>query len=235
MPNQDRHAQTASYLSDVFRLHRAAGPLKARLAGLVERATAAGLPSIAVTPDRGAILTLLASMTNAGRGARTIVEVGTLGGYSGLHLVCGLCDSPPTPGRLITIELEAKHADFAQAEFTAAGVAERVQLRRGAGLDVLASLVRELPPRSVDVLFLDAIKSEYPRYWAIARPLLAPGGLLIADNALGTGPWWITDAPGTSPHRDGMDALNRAVAADPTMQAALIANGFGLMVGRVME
>src|SRR5690606_15410881 len=121
-------------------------------ATLMERATRAGLPDIAVTADVGRLLMLLCSMCgDDGRGAHTAVEVGTLAGYSGIWLARGLRPG----GRLITIEADARHAAFAQREFESAGVAERVDLRVATGIEALRALHDELGPRSVDLLFLD--------------------------------------------------------------------------------
>ncbi len=212
----ERWARTCAYLDGVF-----ADPDK-QLATLMERAVAAGLPDIAVSPSVGRLLTLLARLVDA----RTIVEVGTLGGYSGIWLARGLADG----GRLITIEPEALHAEFARGEFDAAGVGGRVEIRRGAGLDVLPALVEELGASSVDLVFLDGIKSEYPGYAASARRLLRSGGLLVADNALGGGDWWIDDESHAS--RDAVDALNRALAGDEAFEAACVPIREGVLIAR---
>lgn len=187
------------------------------LAGLIDEAAAAGLPAIAVGPDVGRLLMILTSMTTG----RLAIEVGTLGGYSGIWITRGLRPD----GRLITIEYESVHADFAQRQFERSGVADRVDLRRGAGLEVLAELREELDPRSVDVLFIDAIKSEYAGYFELARPLLAIGGLVIADNAYGTGAGWIDQGHGT-------DEFNRHIAADPDFEAAAFPFREGILIGR---
>ena len=86
------------------------------------------------------------------------MELGTLAGYSGIWLARGL----PPGGRLITVEPEAKHADFSQRMFAAAGVAERVEVRRTTGIAALEQIGREVGPGGVDVVFFDAIKTEYP-------------------------------------------------------------------------
>src|SRR5207237_614217 len=110
------------------------------------RAAAAGLPDIAISADVGRLLMLLAMMTGEGRGPSLIVEVGTLGGYSAIWLARALRPG----GRLITVEMDPRHADFAQAEFQRAGVADKVQIRRGKALDVLPALAAELGPAGVD-------------------------------------------------------------------------------------
>ncbi len=194
-----------------------------QLSTLMERAVAGGLPDISITPDVGRLLTLLVSMT---RGERAI-EVGTLAGQSAIWLARGLAPA----GRLYTIELVEEHADFAQTEIDSAGLSERVEIRRGAAIEVLQGLREELGTSSIDAIFLDAVKVEYPRYLEILKPMLRVGGLLLADNALGGGEWWITDPPGNA-SRDTIDAFNRAIVDDPQFQTACIANREGLLVAR---
>jgi len=187
------------------------------LAGLMEEAIAAGLPAIAVGPDVGRLLMILTSMTRG----KLAIEVGTLAGYSGIWITRGLAPD----GRLITIEHEPRHADFAQRQFERAGVGDRVELRHGGGVEVLADLRRELEPASVDVLFIDAHKPEYIGYFDTARPLLAVGALVIADNVYGIGSGWIDQGYGT-------DEFNRHVAADPDFEATAFPFREGVLVAR---
>ena len=217
-----RWAYTNAYLRAVF------GQQDEQLDTLMDRAVAAGLPAIAISPDVGRLLHLLASMTNAGRGPRLVIEVGTLAGYSGIWLARALAPG----GRLITIEANPLHADFAQREFETAGLADRVEIRRGPGLEVLPQLASELPAGSADVLFLDAIKTANAAYLAAARPLLAVGGLLLVDNTLGSGQWWIDDGPGTNADRDAVDAFNRQIAADRGFEATCVPARQGVLMAR---
>jgi predicted O-methyltransferase YrrM len=220
----ERWARTCNYLRDVF------GAEDEQLRTLTSRAVAAGLPDIAVSPDVGRFLMILTSMTGGGRGARVAIEVGTLGGYSGIWLARGLAPG----GRLVTIEPEARHADFAEREFAAAGLASVVQIRRP-GLMVLPDLAREFGDGGVDVVFMDALKREYPQYFEAIRPAIAVGGLLIADNVLGSNRFWIDAAPGSNADRDGADALNRMLAADPDFEAAAVPLREGVLVARRMR
>ena len=112
-------------------------------------------------------------------------------------------------------------------------MADRVQLREGTALEVLGELTSELAPESVDVVFLDADKSEYPDYWLALRPLISRGGLLLADNVLGGGTWWIDDT-GNNPSREAVDRLNRLVAADPDFEAVALPLRQGVLVARRM-
>jgi predicted O-methyltransferase YrrM len=123
------------------------------------------------------------------------------------------------------------HAAFARREFEKAGVAGRIDLRVGAALDVLPRLARELGPDSVDLAFLDAVKTEYAQYVRLLKPLLRAEGLLVADNALGSS-FWIDDPPGSSPERDAIDAFNRMVAADPGFVTACVPIREGVLIAR---
>lgn len=221
-----RWNETSAYIADVF------GRPDEQLRSLMDRATAAGLPDIAVSPDVGRLLTLMASLSGAGgKGAGLVIEVGTLAGYSGIWLARGLRPG----GRLITIEIEPRHADFALSEFKRARVADRVEIRRGPAIEVLKALSRELAPGSVDLVFLDAAKTEYGDYFWIVKPLLRAGGVLIADNALGSSTWWITDPVESSPERDAVDHFNHMVAGDPDFDPAAVTNRQGLLLARKLH
>jgi caffeoyl-CoA O-methyltransferase len=218
----ERWRATADYLTEVF------GRPDDQLATLMRRAVAAGLPDIAVDASVGRLLALLAATTNQGRGARCIIEVGTLAGYSALWLARALAPG----GRLVTIEIDPDHAAFAHAEFQRAGMADRIDIRAGAALDVLPGLLRDLEPAMVDVAFLDAVKTEYDAYADLLAPRLAPGALLIADNALGAGDWWIDTPQGANPARDAIDAFNRRIALDTRFETAAVPLREGLVIAR---
>ncbi len=214
--NDDRWDYIQQYSREIF------GRQDAHLAGLMDEAVQAGLPNIAVSADVGRLLMMLTSMTRG----QLAIELGTLGGYSGIWLARGL----KTNGRLITIEREPAHADFAQAQFERADVADRVEIRRGVALEVLPQLADELGPDSVDVVFIDAVKIEYAQYWRIVRPLIAPGGLVMADNVLGGGDGSIKDIG--HEQRDAVDTFNRLVADDPDFEAVVVPLRQGVIVGR---
>jgi caffeoyl-CoA O-methyltransferase len=210
-----RHQHT-DYLQELF------GHPDRHLGGLMGHAVEQGLPDIAVPPEVGRVLTLLVSMTRG----ELAIEVGTLGGYSGISLARGLSSN----GRLITIEPNQLHADFAQDQFITAGVGTRVVIRRGTGLEILPTLREELGTDSVDVIFLDALKTEYPAYWEIVRPMIRIGGLILADNVLGSGDWEIDDVG--HPSRDAADRFNRLVADDRDFQSIIVPIGHGILIGR---
>lgn len=212
----ERWSYTREYLRRTF------GAEDEHLAHLMKEAVASGLPDIAVSPEVGKLLALLVSTTEG----RTAIEVGTLAGYSAIWIARALKPG----GRLYTIEAVPRHADFAERALAEAGVADRVEVRRGTGLDELERLSEELPPASVDFLFLDAVKMEYPAYFAKARGLIRPGGWLVADNVLGTGSWWIDDEGNAS--RRAVDELNRALASDPAFLATGVPLREGLLLAR---
>src|SRR5205814_1026973 len=110
------------------------------------------------------------------------------------------------------------------------GLAGRVRVEVGPALEVLPRVAAELGPRSIELAFLDADRKEFEAYWAILRPLLAPGGLLVADNVLGSTTWWIDDAG--EPDRDAVDRFNRAIAGDPGLEATAVLTRHGLLVAR---
>jgi predicted O-methyltransferase YrrM len=218
-----RWRNISNYLSDVF-----ARP-DPQLATLMSRAVAEGLPDIAVSAETGRLLSMLARMAGGPGGARVIVEVGTLGGYSTIWLSRGLAPG----GRIITMELNPKHADFAQREFARAGISARVQIRRGPAIESLISLAKTMPPASIDLVFLDAVKTEYSEYYRIVRPLIRAGGLLLADNIVSSGDKWrIDDGAGSSPERDAVDTFNRAIAADPAFESIGVPIGNGILIAR---
>ncbi len=211
-----REQYLRGYTREVF------GAQDAHLEGLMRDAVAHGLPDIAVSPDVGHLLLLLAKLS----AAKTIIELGTLGGYSTIWLARGLAAG----GRVITVEKEPRHADFARAQFERAGVADRVSVVVGSALDVIDDIAGDVGDGGADLLFFDAIKTEYPRYWAGLRRTLRQGGLLVCDNVLGAG-WWMDEVG--HPDRDAVDAFNRSVAKDDSLDHAVVPLREGLLVARV--
>ena len=138
----------------------------------------AGLPSIQVSPLQGRMLMLLAQMT----GAKRILEIGTLGGYSTIWLARGL----PKGGELVTLEAEPLHAETATANIALAGFAETVEIKLGPAADTLAAMVKE-GVRPFDFIFIDADKPGYPAYLDLALKLSWPGSVIVADNMVRQG------------------------------------------------
>lgn len=139
---------------------------------------AAGLPAIDVSPLQGKLLHLLARMC----GARRILEVGTLGGYSSIWLARAL----PADGQLVTLEVEPRHADVARANLARAGLAGRAEVRVGAALDSLAALQTE-SASAFDLVFIDADKVNNAAYVEAALALSRPGTAIIVDNVVRRG------------------------------------------------
>lgn len=207
----ERWSYIGDYAEDVF------GRYDDHLAGLMGRAVEAGLPPIAVSADVGRLLKILVSMTEG----RLAIELGTLAGYSGIWIARGLAED----GRLITVESEEAHADFAQSEFEKAGVGDRVTIVRGAALDVLPAIAAAVGDASVDFAFVDARKTEYVAYYQLLKPLIKPGGLYVADNVYATGAGWIDEGQGT-------DEFNRLIAADPDFEAVATPMREGVLIAR---
>ena len=148
------------------------------LESIRQASEAAGLPPISVSPNQGKLLFLLAQL----HGARTILEIGTLAGYSTTWLARAL----PSDGRLITLELEPRYAEIARANFVSAGFDDLVEVRVGKAIDSLRQLAEE-GSAPFDMLFIDADKEQLPAYLEWSIKLTRPGGLIIVDNVIRDG------------------------------------------------
>src|ERR1700732_2675202 len=153
-------------------------PPDAALDAALEASSAAGLPAIQVTPNQGKLLHLLARL----QGARRILEIGTLGGYSTIWLARSL----PESGRLISLELETKHADVARSNIKRAGLESFVEIRVGPAASSLRDLIGE-NVEPFDLIFIDADKEGYPEYFALSLELSRVGTMIIADNVVRAG------------------------------------------------
>lgn len=173
---------------------------------------AAGLPQISVTANQGQLLYLLAKIS----GAKRILEIGLLGGYSGMWLAKAL----PDDGILITLELMAKHAEVARKNFERAGVSSKVQIFLGAAMDSLDTMIaaNEEP---FDLVFIDADKSNYPGYLDRALKLVKSGSLIIGDNVVKNGRALETDAKGDA-DLAGLQQFNRKLAANPNLEGLVL-------------
>lgn len=167
---------------------------------ILRETTARGIPEIQVTPVQGRFLRLMVQLL----GARQIVEVGTLSGYSGVWMARAL----PADGKLITLEANPKHAELAGEVFARAGVADRVQVIVGPAQDSLAALVLPAP---LDLVFIDADKPSNDHYLAWAMGHMRSGGLVIVDNVLANGR--VVSASPDDAYGSSIDAFNRDVFA----------------------
>lgn len=172
---------------------------------------AAGLPAINVAPNQGKLLMLLARMI----GARRILEIGTLAGYSTIWLGRAL----PPDGHLVTLESVARHAEVARANIDRAGLADRVELRVGHALDLLPCLAAEgLSP--FDFVFVDADKASNVAYLDWALRLTRPGSVIVFDNVVRDGE--VLDAESANPSVAGARRLHLALAAEPRVSATAL-------------
>ncbi len=171
---------------------------------------AAGIPAISVAPNQGKLLQLLA----ASIGARRILEVGTLGGYSTIWLARSL----PADGRLVTLEIDPHHARVAGANIARAGLADRVEIRLGRAVDSLDALAAE-GGAPFDFTFIDADKPSNPDYFDRALKLSRPGSLIVVDNVVRGGA--VVDPKGDASIQ-GVRRLHERLAAEPRVSATSI-------------
>jgi predicted O-methyltransferase YrrM len=189
------------------------------LASLREEADRTGLPPIAISADEGRLLQVLLTSINA----RRVLEVGTLGGYSAICMARAL----PPGGRLLSIEINDQHADFARRYIERAGLGDRVDVRVGRALDVLPALDGE----RFDAMFLDADKEPLPTYFEWALRLVRPGGLIIGDNALWGGRAYDGDEPDDKTR--GVREFNRRMATDSRVLGIIVPTHDGVAIAVV--
>jgi predicted O-methyltransferase YrrM len=218
--DQDRWTAVDRYLAD--RLLEPDATLDAAL----EASAGAGLPAHGVSPTQGRLLELLARI----QGARTILELGTLGAYSTIWLARAL----PLDGRLVTLELDAGYAEVALANLARAGLADVVEVRVGPARETLAALAAE-GHEPFDFVFIDADKAGNAQYLAAALELSRPGTLIVADNVIRGGA--VLDGDDAS--AAGVRRFFDLIAAEPRLHATAIQtvgekghDGFALAVVR---
>jgi caffeoyl-CoA O-methyltransferase len=197
-------------------------PEDAILREIRERSAAAGLPDIQVASLDARHLEVLARACQA----RRAVEVGTLGGYSGVALLRGMGPE----GVLDTIDIEPRHAEVARESFRRAGFADRARVHVGPGVEMLRRLERagQVP---VDLCFIDADKEGYPAYLAWAADHLRPGGLVILDNSFLFGHLHEAPAGERAAAITAMQAVHRELARGGRFVSTVIPTGEGLAVG----
>lgn len=192
---------------DAFIVDKLCGADPAIEAALAANA-AAGLPAIDVSRAQGRMLELLVAAT----GARRVLEIGTLGGVSTIHLARGAGQG----GHVTSLELSPRHAVVARLNIAAAGLADRVVVFDGPALESLATLAGQ----SFDFAFIDADKASYPAYAAACADLVRPGGLIVADNVVRR--LAIAEQAFRDDNARGTFALYDAVAADPRLHATAV-------------
>lgn len=179
-------------------------------------ATKTGIPSIWISPEQASFMQILLKL----RRARDVVEVGTLAGYSAIVMARAL----PVGGRVRTIELMPKHADFAEEWIAKSDVADRVEVFRGAGMDVLP----RFESLSADAAFLDADKKSYGLYLDECIRIVRPGGLIMVDNAFAFGQ--LFDEHPKDREAPAVKEFNEKMAQDDRLQSIIIPLGDGCWV-----
>jgi predicted O-methyltransferase YrrM len=183
----------------------------AALTAALSDSEAAGLPTIAVAPNQGKLLGLLVRAL----ASRTVLEIGTLGGYSSIWLARAL----PAGGRLTTLELEPKHAEVARKNLTRAGVIDRVDIRVGRAIDTLRQLESEkLAP--FDFIFIDADKESLPDYFVRALALARVGSVIVVDNVIRSGE--VANPESKDPRVQGVRRMNELIAKEPRVSATAL-------------
>ena len=209
--SQERWSAVDRYIAD--HLLRGEDPA---LDAALRDSIATGLPPIAVTPAQGKLLELLARV----QGARTILELGTLGGYSTIWLARAL----PPGGRLVTLEANPRYAVLARANIARAGLEELVELRVGPALQTLPELAAE-GAGPFDLIFIDADKGNYPGYFEWSLKLSRPGTLIVGDNVVRDGAILDPDADDPSGGNETIKGVRRfyeMLAAESRVSATAI-------------
>jgi predicted O-methyltransferase YrrM len=186
-------------------------PENAALSAVIDTNHSEGLPSIDVPALMGKFLGLMVRIS----GARRILEIGTLGGYSTIWLARAL----PADGQLITLEIDPRHAKVAQANLDQTGVADRVEIRLGPAADSMRAL-HASGTASFDLIFIDADKQGLPEYLKLSLNLSRPGTVIIADNVVRDGK--VIQAGSTDPNVQGVRAFLDLAAAEPRLSATAL-------------
>ncbi len=200
-------------------------PADEALTAALKSSEEAGLPAISVAPNQGKLLHLLARI----RGARSILEIGTLGGYSTIWLARAL----PADGRLVSLELEPKHAEVARANIQRAGLSDLVSIRVGRAVETLKTLAEE--GLVFDFVFIDADKESNPQYLEWSLKLSRPGTVIVVDNVVRKGA--VAEQGSTDPNVRGIQRLFAQIASHPRLSATAVQtvgskgyDGFALLV-----
>jgi len=216
---KDQWAAVDRYYSDLL------VPSEPILDAALAASTAAGLPEINVAPNQGKMLMILAQIQQA----HTILEIGTLGGYSTIWLTRGLpahvsaLRDPLHNAPVVTLELDPKHAEVARANIAHAGFSHLVDVRVGHALETLAALSVEISAgtrKPFDLIFIDADKGGYPDYFNWSLKLSRPGTLIIADNVVRNGA--VSDPKNNDPNVIGVRKMNDLITAEARVTATVI-------------
>ena len=207
--------ETVDYINDLFPAE------DSLLTSLRTDAVAAEIPAIQISAEQGAFMQVMLRAM----GARRVIEIGTLAGYSSILMARAL----PDDGELVTLEVNPFHAQFATERIAAAGLAHKVKVMTGSALDLLERDLAGSGP--YDFAFIDADKPAYRRYLDLLIPLMRVGGVIAGDNALAWGE--IANKETTDASVKGMQDFNAAMSAHPRIQACLVPIGDGMCMGVV--
>lgn len=202
---QEQWTRVDTYFNGLF------APADEALSGALQAVAAAGMPAISVSATQGKFLGMLARML----GARTILEIGTLGGYSAICMARAL----PADGRLLSLEINSAHADVARANIERAGLSPIIEVRLGSAHDTLPKLV-ESGAGPFDMVFIDADKASTPDYLTWALRLTKRGSLIVIDNVVRDGA--VADATSTNADVQGIQRGLEAIAQNPRLSATAI-------------
>ena len=181
------------------------------LLGTLKNSDAAGLPRISITANQGRLLYLLARIS----GAKRILEIGLLGGYSTIWLARSL----PAGGQLVSLELEEKHAQVARKNLVRAKLEKKVDIRVGPALKLLQQMVKQKEP-AIDFIFIDADKVNYPHYLKWSLKLSRQGTVIIGDNVIRNGA--VLKAKAANPDVAGTKKFNQLLSSNPKLESILV-------------
>ncbi|MGG1518399.1 O-methyltransferase [Paenibacillus oryzisoli] len=193
----------------------------ATLARVEETIRANNMPEISIAPGYGRLLTMMVRMI----GAKRVLEIGALGGYSGICLARGLGED----GKLVSLELKQDFADVAKYNVAEAGLGGKVEYRIGEALTHLQELLAQ--GERFDFFFIDADKVNYPNYLELAISLANPGAIIAGDNTLMRGK--VVDPKQTKASVEAMRTFNRRIATDPRLESTILPAYDGLALARV--
>jgi caffeoyl-CoA O-methyltransferase len=182
-----------------------------------------GLPDIAISAEVGRLLQVLLTAI----GARRVLEIGTLAGYSAIWIARALGPE----GRLVTLEIDPARADLARAFFQRAALEDRIEVMVGDAVETAARLARH--GERFDAVFIDADKERYETYLELALEMVRPGGLILADNALWSGR--VLQDPAEDDGTAALQAFNRTLARHPRLLSTIVPVRDGVAVGVVRE
>lgn len=210
--------KTNAYIDAVFNTQDAL--LEEVVASIAEN----GMPAISVSPSSGKLLTMLVAIS----GAKNILEIGALGGYSGICLARGF----GSEGKLTSLELEERYAEVAERNLTKAGFGKQINYVTGPALESLEKLIAD--KNTFDFFFIDADKENYENYLNGCLQLAEPGALFLSDNVMAAGSV-VDDLAEPKRYTDIMKKYNDLVANHPRLESLLIPIGDGVTVSRVIN